>query len=450
MPELPLIAATSWLLMTLAGLGLPFAMALTGRRPQPHTGYAAVVALALMSGLLIDHGLGLATRGLAAQNAAAWAGLLFGAGGLALLWRTWRSQPASASHGREYWGAILAAALIVILTLAIYAAPLMQWDARSIWFFHGKVIFFDGGLKPSPFWSNHAYDWSHKDYPDLIPMLSARAAAFAGVWNEYAPKGALVPMAAASILALLALARGPAFVFLILTSIATLGPSLWDGYMDGWLALCGTIAALGIAVWAETGERAALALAAAALGVALCLKNEGQLLALVILPALVAAVAKRHNLRLMDLAMLAAAAPFVLWLGVKANLGVHGYLESAGVAHRALAVATDLPELTYRLSFLAENAAQNTHLFAALAAYLAVGLCVGFPRSSLLFGLSAALYAGGLIVVYLGTPLEFAWQVRTSLDRAVMTPTLLFLGGLSTMIPDIISALRQTASPQVS
>ena len=114
----------------------------------------------------------------------------------------------------------------------------------------------------------------------------------------------------------------------------------------------------------------------------------------------------------------------------------------SGLLHRAAAVVGDGPELARRLAYLGKSTLARSHFVAALTAYLAAGLCVGFQKSGLICGLSAALYATGLAVVYLGTSSDFTWHVDTSLDRVLLTPTLLLLCGLSIMIPDIIVACR--------
>lgn len=442
-----MIAATSWFLVTLAGLGLPLAAMLAGadgrQRWQSGHDLPALAALSLMLGLLADHAAGLLGGSLAVQAILAWGGGFLAIGGLAVL--------ARAGIGANPIKILAATGFISLLAMVIYAVPILEWDARSIWFFHAKAIFFDGGLKASPFWSNPAYDWSHKDYPTLLPMLAARYGAFAGVWNEYAPKGALVPLGAAAFLGLSAASRTASLSVLIPMILAVLGASLWNGYMDGWVALYAGVAVLAFAAWLESGCRIHLGLGMAALGVVLCLKNEGQLVLAVCLPVIFWAVAAhRRSLRWSDLSVLIVLLPFALWFGVKAKLALHGDLESAGLLHRAVGVAGNGGELMYRLSYLAEDAFTRSHLFAALGAWLATGLCVGFRRSALVCGLAGALYAGGLVMVYLGTPQEFVWHVSTSLDRVLLTPTLLFLCGLSTMIPDIISACRTATPPPVS
>lgn len=438
-----MIAATSWFLVTLAGLGLPLAAALGGAdaRQQWRSGNdtASLAALALMFGLLTDHAVGLITGSLDFQAALAWVGALAAIGSLVVLARVGGGVKA-----------LVTLALVGLLAIVVYATPLLEWDARSIWFFHAKVIFFDGGLKDSPFWRNPAYDWSHWDYPELVPMLAARTAAFIGVWNEFAPKGGLIPLAVAGFTGLLAAGTRQGFIMLAPAAAAVMGATLWNGYMDGWIALYAAVAVLSLGAWMESGSRTHLALCAAALGTTLCVKNEGQLVAASLLPAILwAAAVRRKTLRRQDLSVLMALLPFALWLLFKMRLALVGDLEGADLLHRAWEAAGNGGEFRTRIAYLAQDALARTHFFAAGAAWIAIGLCVGFRRPGLVCGLVAALYAGGLGMVYLGTKQDFVWYVATSLHRVLLTPTLLFLCGLSTMIPDILSACRKAVSTPV-
>jgi hypothetical protein len=291
--------------------------------------------------------------------------------------------------------------MIAAVSLAIFAEPLVAWDARSIWFFHAKAIFFDHGLHTSDFWLNEEYNWSHKYYPQLTSMLAARYADFivAG-WNEYAPKGALVPLAASSILGLLAISKNwLQFLLALVAAVALAGGQFYNGHQDGWLALYGCVAICALARWSLNNKRQDLMLGIAALAMALCLKNEGQLL------------------------LVAALVPLLYGaLLHRARLGVR--------------------ELTQRLFFLAQKVTEDTFLLESTSAFLVVGLCVRVNKGDLLVGIPAALYTTGVIAVYLGTPYDFEWHVMFSLDRVTLFPTLLLLIGLIQMTPRLFAGLR--------
>ena len=48
-----------------------------------------------------------------------------------------------------------------------------HWDARSIWFFQAKIIYFAGALTSDSPWTT--LEFAHSEYPKLLPTLAARA-----------------------------------------------------------------------------------------------------------------------------------------------------------------------------------------------------------------------------------------------------------------------------------
>ena len=121
-----MIAATSWFLVTLAGLGLPVAALLAGveARQSWRSGHdtAGAAALALMLGLLVDHAAGVVTGSLASQAALAWVGAVALAGGLVIFVR------AGGAVGAV--NALATVVLISLLAMVVYATPLL--DRKSV------------------------------------------------------------------------------------------------------------------------------------------------------------------------------------------------------------------------------------------------------------------------------------------------------------------------------
>jgi hypothetical protein len=80
---------------------------------------------------------------------------------------------------------ILTKITIIIYIIISIGSPLTEWDARSIWLFHGKRLFFDNS-----FYSilDNYFQISHNDYPLLAATLSACLANLIGSWNEIFPK----------------------------------------------------------------------------------------------------------------------------------------------------------------------------------------------------------------------------------------------------------------------
>jgi len=452
-----LIAANSWFFCTLLGLGIfPFLL-LFSKKEWPALlsgkGLIHAIPLLLMLGVLTDHGAGLISGSLRVQAGLAWIGLA-GLGlaiGIAIQAAQTRPRAAASAQpfAREAISIPFAIAAIVAVALAIYAVPIGDWDARSIWFFHAKAIYFDQGLHPSEFWANPEYFWSHKDYPKLTSMLAARYADFLpGGWNEYAPKGALVPIFASGVLGLLAAAR-PSYVFpvLLVGVLAMFGVQLWNGYQDGLLALQGAVAITALARWSTEGERKDLMLGCAALAIALCVKNEGQLLFVVGLCPLFYGIYRHHRkMRLRDLAALILLVPFAAWTCLSPQLPVTGDLEGAGLLRNALARLLDPPELTRRLSLLAQATSERTIFVECLVAYAVLVVGLGLNRTSALIGVSALLYCAGTFAVYLGTPVDFEWHLTTSLDRVMILPTALLMTGIAMIVPRLFTEANALAA----
>jgi hypothetical protein len=273
-----LLAALSLSWLYIAGLGALPAILLAGRsRPagagtpeeRERSGFTLLAAV-WSFGLCLNYLLALVLGGMAAT-------LLLGSAlalvlGGAALWlnRGWLAWPGPAAAG------LVALAVLLVLAAAILLDPLHDWDARVIWFFHGKIVYFAGMLAPDS--QLVFYTVPHPDYPKLLAVLAAETATMAGFWNEYLPKLGLVLLLPAPILALLTLRRRPWTLALgIFGFLAVPQQFLSNGSMDGYLALYAAVAALFLADWLEGGGDAALLAAAGALGVAGGLKLEGMI-----------------------------------------------------------------------------------------------------------------------------------------------------------------------------
>ena len=93
-------------------------------------------------------------------------------------------------------------ALVLLACLPLWAfflaRPLWAFDARNLWFFHGRIIFAEGHF-PTHKWANllclpagNFSVCSCPDYPKLIGILAAYVAHLLGYWNEYLPKLAII------------------------------------------------------------------------------------------------------------------------------------------------------------------------------------------------------------------------------------------------------------------
>ena len=136
---------------------------------------------------------------------------------------------------------LLVLLLVIRHTAEAFFHPLAAWDARSIWFFHAKAIYFDKGISLE-FLKNPAYLWSHPDYPPAIPLLAAYHSYFLGEWSEVYAKSFLFFHWLCSLLALAGSCkrRGALPVTVAFTLIfldLDLGKNCIQGYADAFLAI---------------------------------------------------------------------------------------------------------------------------------------------------------------------------------------------------------------------
>lgn len=331
--------------------------------------------------------------------------------------------------------------LFILATLQTALDPISGWDARSIWFFHAKMIFHSGGLVESAGWANPAWAWAHAVYPKLGPVLAAQVAWAAGFWNEYLPKlgPALLLLPALCWLVGETRARTLSSWLLLLWLLAQTHPLNRDGYMDGWVALYLALAVVFLGRWlahhlgeSAAGLRTDGAVGIACLGLAAGIKSEFS----VFLPAVLFAGAAysawryvrarvrfdRRTLLVGATALGAALIPFGLWSLRQKQWGLQGWLKLDGAALQRLVERLGDGKtfaLVFRSLWL-NSEVVATILIAALC--LAIGRARRIPAGIAIFAFGTALlYLSGISLIYLLSPFDVQWQLNTSANRTLLT-----------------------------
>jgi len=125
--------------------------------------------------------------------------------------------------------------IILYLSLLSLGTVATSWDARSIWLFHAKRIFIDNSF----FAQLDGYNiCCHNDYPIMVPLLSASFAKLIGYWNEIFPKVSNVFFILPPLLIFYGYLKSNRwFIFLIIGIFYIIAKLLINGYMDGILTL---------------------------------------------------------------------------------------------------------------------------------------------------------------------------------------------------------------------
>jgi hypothetical protein len=339
------------------------------------------------------------------------------------------------------------AVLLVLAAIALAAVafskatielPHGRWDARAIWNLRARFLFRAGTAWRDAF--SPSLSQSHVEYPLLLPLSVAR------LWT-YAGESTLAPAILAACFTLTgplalgaAVARGAgtlagavAALLLLATSAFTLSGA--SQYADVPVAVFVMAGASLLSI--ETGEvdrRGLLALAGLLLGLGGWTKNEGLAAAACTVAAFAALGWRARGSRVFrDLALVAlgAAIPAAAWIALHhalvPSLAVDFAQDGAGFWARV----SSADRWTLVLTTLAATFPGHEHGLPIFALALAGALgarprALSRSRPLLAAVLLSCLYA----VLYVATPQDLEWLLRTSAERVQLQVWLLLLLGL--------------------
>lgn len=339
-------------------------------------------------------------------------------------------------HNNDSPNKWMGVAFVLLLYLApILVKPLADWDARSIWFFHAKMIYTAGSFGMSAGWQHPSVAFSHSDYPNLVPGIAAQASQILGYWNEYIPKISLLFVFIPVVMWLFTFARKSfSFTTLILMFPFSIFPWIWNGYMDGYLSLYLSVAMLLLGRYIRDEKSIDLISSLVCLVFLIYLKNEGQLAMLAgILSVVIVYFSKykkgemgikRQKFSLKGLVTgIIVLLPFAAWSIYKQKLGLSNDLQ-LGTAQSVARFIEKLSDQSYKLVL------EQTYLHVEVALLLfgslyfaAVAQKRHIPMMVLPSLATAAIYYTGVLVIYIQTPQNLQWHLDTSASRTMLAVT---------------------------
>jgi hypothetical protein len=388
------------------------------------------MAVRVASGILVNFSLVLC--GLALDRVIT-IGALIGAAALVhSLVATRRRQSArQESAGR----AVVVTAIGLLVLLACYFLildePISRWDARSVWFFHAKMIWVANALRLSSGFGDPTIAFSSPAYPHLVPALAAQLAALKGLWNEFIPKTALLVMLV-PVTAWIASLRTPRLSYLTLLLLAVAFDGwLSNGYMDAYLILYAGLAVLFVGRHLAGGGDLNLYSGLAAAGIALGIKNEGMLFGACLAAAVVCTPAGRAGIartirrlprdRQLPAALVTALLPTVLWTIEKNLWAIKSELtgDSAAASSRIASRLADGRTPQFVLDYLI---VQSPAIWIPIALTIALAVFCRWQRirihpGAVLAATTALFYFVGIYAAYLSTPISLEFHLATSATR---------------------------------
>lgn len=429
--------AWSWALLAPLLLGALLTRAVLGRRPP--------AALLAASSVGLGHGLVSIVFFVASATGSAAPTALVGLE-LALLgllgWLALGSRVEAGWPAQEPWSRVArwtcaAAALAVCLAgarlvLMSLAAPEGGWDAWAIWNLRAR-FFARGGFADA--FAPELY-WSHPDYPLLLPGTIARAWVLIGHEPPLVPAlvaGQLWAAAAGLLFAGLQLLQGRAAAGLGVTALLA-APLLTDHAASQFADVPLATVLLGAFVFVGVSCRLApeetwrpLVLAGAHAGLAAWTKNEG-LLMLLVLGLIAAALGwRRARERPAAPAALLAGAllPMAATAGFKLLLSPTNDLIAGQGAEATWARLLDVARWSAALSGVGRQLASFAGWPLTTPPLLIAACLLARPaRERRRLSAGGALVIGGVlagyVVVYVLTPNDLEWHLRTSAARVVL------------------------------
>lgn len=297
-------------------------------------------------------------------------------------------------------------AVAFLFFIKVHEFPISLWDGRSIWLFRAKEISHHFMFARADI-LNPDYAWAHPEYPLLLPAWLAYFNALSGsIFSERMAAMGIPVLASALFLLIRPLAGGVA------TAAVFLGVQhLFCGaYADGLVLLL-----LMLEFLAEDGFLVSIA----ALGASLA-KFEGLVFA-----AIVALIAKKKPRFFL---VFVPAILHVLWgkaLGLKGDFSDIQWTAVAGsIFERLTVIVSTVPELLGRSSLLAPGLAAGVLVVPLLFTQYKTGVnreraCRGL--------LSGVCFLVVILILFIITPRELGWHLRTAMDRLLLHPAGFFI-----------------------
>ena len=316
--------------------------------------------------------------------------------------------------------------LTLIFALLILSNPVMDWDARFIWMFHAKRILFDGSL----YGQLDGYaNWSHNDYPNLVPALAASLARAVGHWNEIIPRTsvlfALVPVMLVAALAWKQ--RGIFFAWLAVV-IAVAQGHLLSGYMDVYVGL---YFGLGLVLLLSAQPKWLWSLVVLSL---MLIKNEG-LLAAALLIAAFGWIHLRHP-KQWWWAVWPVLAYALIWKLPLVINHVQGDLFEHNLWARGLERLNNPQELLLLARAIQLNIGAVMWLIPLMG--MLIWRIKHQRHLAALVLLAPLAYATAVTVIYLVTPHDLRWHLHTSSDRVFMVFNLALITLFFSLLNDFV------------
>ena len=360
-------------------------------------------------------------------------------------------------HKKIRFPLIMIISLLLLYYFTILSDPLEWWDARSIWFFHAKMIWSAQSINLNAGWLHPSVP--HTDYPKLIPALAAQISYVLGYWNEYAPKLSLFLILIPPVFWIFSFySRSFSFLFLALVFPFGLKSYLWNGGMDGYVALYAAVSMLLFGRYLKSRRPLDLMSSIICLALVSNLKNEGLLIGLIGMSSIAITWVLSGKFPLSDLKKILSIhrwswlsviiSPCILWSffykhkwGLINDLHI-GTMASFSRMMNRFSDGVSFPLILKNIFFYDESAVWLS-LVVFMAAIILLTIKRRYTVSWIPALITAIVYYVCLIIIYLLTPQDLKWHLSTSVQRVMLTVSSCMLAGTYFILKELEDAAKE-------
>lgn len=308
-----------------------------------------------------------------------------------------------------------------------------EWDARTIWLAHAKVIYIDQDLYSQI--AEGRYIGGHVEYPIGFPALAATLANLVGIWNEVYPKAALIFFLMPPLFITFQILQSKSLEIIFLVGLAIICRSyLFNGYMDALVALytwaiillflarrCSVIDLKSNILFTRNNYFVITLISF--LGVVLMLKNEGLAITIILIIFLLFYRLSLSYTQLLMVTLIPFIFYFYIWKLPLLHSGITNDLMSEGIFKRIFDRLSNFNDIKLIISYFF----QYLDLFscAFILNFFRKNVYVKHFILPISFVISYTLL---LFIIYLSTPNDLNWHLFTSVKRALL-PILLVMFG---------------------
>ena len=305
--------------------------------------------------------------------------------------------------------------------------PTFEWDARSIWLFHAKRIFYDQSI--FSIGDNYAA-FSHNEYSSLAPAFASSLAFLVGHWNEVFPKLSFSLMFLPPLILTYAFLKDTQYLIFLSIVFFTIGKFMFNGWADGLVAIYFGLSAflMYLLFFIDTNffkNRLLFYLLAFCFFISLTLiKNEG--IALLFILFATTFIIKLYKGQLgKDISKLVFLSisflPVIFWKFFCYSKGIGDYYINTNILLNLLPRLDDLNNYKLISYFLFLN---EKFLIALIFFLLSFWIKLDKELFSFIF-IVTAMYIFILFFIYLSTPHDFYFQLDSTAARVIKSLSLL-------------------------